>query len=313
MIRSAFYLVMTCVCYLCSYVYSQANASQIVPPAVTPVTLDGIIDQENDDTVTFTPDGATVFFHRSSGANETIMIAHRINGHWSPPQTAAFSGQWHDKNPLVAPDGSYLLFNSDRPTSSGGKALVQNYFGGGAGPGANIWRVDRKDDYTADRKADQWGDPVWLGPVINSDVFIDFPSVAADGTLYFMRFDAAAKIMHLWQSRYEHGAFLAPELVTLGDPAQSIHDPAVAPNQSFIVFDYGKVKGGLGRVCLAFREGDHWGKPIDLGDDLNKDLPWGFHLDADRHTIYFTGKSGIQKFSLEPWLNAHQQKNASSS
>jgi hypothetical protein len=309
MIRSALYLVMTCVFYLCSYPLLQANASQIAPPTATSVTLDGIIDQQNDDTVTFTPDGATVFFHRSSGANETIMISHRINGHWSPPQPASFSGKWHDKNPLVAPDGSYLLFNSDRPTSSGGKALVQNYFGGGAGPGANIWRVDHKDD----RKGNQWGDPVWLGPVINSDVFIDFPSVAADGTLYFMRFDAAVKIMHLWRSRYEHSAFLAPELVTLGDPAQSIHDPAVAPNQSFIVFDYGKVKGGLGRVCLAFREGDHWGKPIDLGDDLNKDLPWGFHLDADRHTIYFTGKSGIQKFSLEPWLNAHQQKNASSS
>jgi Tol biopolymer transport system component len=305
MMHSAFCLVMTCVCYLCPYLCSQANTSQIAPPAVTPVTLDGIIDQENDDTVTFTPDGATVFFHRSSGANETIMISHRINRHWSPPQPAAFSGQWHDKNPLVAPDGSYLLFNSDRPTSSGGKALLQNYFAGGSGPGANIWRVDRKGN--------QWGDPVWLGPVINSDVFIDFPSVAADGTLYFMRFDAATKIMHLLQSRYEHGTYLAPELVTLGDPAQSIHDPAVAPDQSFIVFDYGKVKGGLGRLSLAFREGNHWSKPIDLGDDLNKDLPWGFHLDADKHTIYFTGKSGIQKFSLEPWLNAHQRKNASPS
>jgi hypothetical protein len=301
MIRSAFYLVMTCVCYLCSYLCAQANTSQITPPAVTPVTLDGIIDQQNDDTVTFTPDGATAFFHRSSGANETIMISHRINGHWSPPQPATFSGQWHDKNPLVAPDGSYLLFNSDRPIHSGDKPLVQNYFGSG-GPGANIWRVNRKGN--------QWSDPVWLGSVVNSDVFIDFPSVAADGTLYFMRFDAATKIMHLWQSRYEHGTYLAPELVTFGDPAQSIHDPAVAPDQSFIVFDYGKVKGGLGRLSLAFREGNHWSKPIDLGDDLNKDLPWGFHLDADLHTIYFTGNSGIQKFSLEPWLDAHQGKNA---
>jgi hypothetical protein len=305
MIRSAFYVVMTCVCYLCSYLGSQANTSQIALPAVTPVTLDDIVDQENDDTVTFTPDGATVFFHRSSGDRETIMISHRINGHWSQPQPATFSGQWHDKNPLVAPDGSYLLFNSDRPTHAGGQALVQNYFAGGAGPGANIWRVDLKGARKDNGKGDHWGNPVWLGPVINSDVFIDFPSVAADGTLYFMRFDSATKIMHLWQSRYEHGAFLAPELVTLGDPSQAIHDPAVAPNQSFIVFDYGKVKGGLGRLSLAFREGDHWSKPIDLGDDLNKDLPWGFHLDADRHTIYFTGKSGIQKFSLQPWLNAH--------
>jgi hypothetical protein len=43
---------------------------------------------------------------------------------------------------------------------------------------------------------------------------------------------------------------LTPEFVTLGDPAESIHDPAVAPDQSSIVFDYGKVKGGLGRFRL---------------------------------------------------------------
>jgi hypothetical protein len=181
----------------------------------------------------------------------------------------------------------------------GGKPLVQNYFVGGPGPGSNIWRVDRKGD--------RWGDPVWLGSTINSDVFIDFASLASDGTIYFMRWDATQKSMHLWQSQYKHGSYLAPEFVTLGDPAESIHDPVVAPDQSFIAFDSGKVKGGLGRMCIAFREGDHWGKPIDLGDSLNKDLPWSSHLDPDGSTIYFTGKSGIQRFSLAPWLKAHRQ------
>jgi hypothetical protein len=85
----------------------------------------------------------------------------------------------------------------------------------------------------------------------------------------------------------------------------------VAPDQSFIVFDSGKVKGGLGRLCIAFRDGDHWGAPIDLGEDLNKELPWGSHLDPDGRTIYFTGTSGIQRFSLRPWLEAHRQQPAS--
>ena len=113
--------------------------------------------------------------------------------------------------------------------------------------------------------------------------------------------------MHLWRSRYKHGSYLAPEFVTLGDPKESIHDPAVAPDQSFIVFDSGKVKGGLGRLCIAFREADHWGPPIDLGDAINDDLPWGAHLAPDARTIYFTGKSGIQRFSLAPWIEAHRQ------
>ena len=276
----------------------RVNASEIAPRAATPVTLGGIINQESDDTLAFTPDRNTVFFDRSNGPRKTVMVSHRIHGHWLPPQPASFSGRWFDQDPLVAPDGSFLLFNSDRPVSVGGKPLVQNYFTGGPGPGSNIWRVDRKGD--------QWGDPVWLDPTINSDVFIDFASVASDGTLYFMRWDVTQKSMHLWRAHYKDGSYLAPEFVTLGDPRESIHDPAVAADQSFIVFDFGKVKGGLGRLCIAFREGDQWGKPIDLGDRLNKDLPWGAHLDPDGHTIYFTGKSGIRRFSLAPWLKAHR-------
>jgi hypothetical protein len=104
----------------------------------------------------------------------------------------------------------------------------------------------------------QWSEPVWVGPTINSDGFIDFASLASDGTLYFMRWDATQKSMHLWRSQYKHGFYRAPEFVTLGGPTESIHDPAVAPDQSFIVFDLGKVKGDLGRLCISFLEGDHW-------------------------------------------------------
>jgi hypothetical protein len=91
-------------------------------------------------------------------------------------------------------------------------------------------------------------------------------------------------------------------MVTIGNPAETLHDPAVAPDQSFIVFDNGKVKGGLGRLCIAFRESDHWGSPIDLGDEINKDLPWGAHIAPDGHSIYVTGNSGIWKISLDTWL-----------
>ena len=79
----------------------------------------------------------------------------------------------------------------------------------------------------------------------------------------------------------------------------SVHDPAVAPDQSFMILDYGKVKAVLGRLCISFRNGDQWGKPIDLGDAINKDLPWGAHLAPDAHTVYVTGQSGIWQISLD--------------
>ena len=294
MIRTAFFLSLLCICCVGS-----ANSAAKITPSVTPVTLGGILNKDSDDTLAFTPDGKTVFFDRSKGQRKTIMVSHRINGRWLAPHPASFSGRWFDQDPVVAPDGSYLLFNSDRPVTVDGAPLVQSYFASGRGPGSNIWRVDRKGE--------RWSEPAWLGATINSDVFIDFASVASDGTLYFMRWDNDQKSMHFWRSQFDKGTYRKPEFVTLGDPEESLHDPAVAPDQSFIVFDSGKVKGGLGRLCVAFREGDHWSKPIDLGNSINAELPWGAHLGPDGHTLYFTGKSGVQRFSLAPWLDAQRR------
>jgi hypothetical protein len=268
----------------------------LLSQAATPVTLDGIIHPDSDDTLAFTPDGNTVFFDRSEGPHKTVMVSSKVNGHWSTPVVASFSGHWFDQDPLVAPDGSYLLFNSDRPVKPGDKPLTQSYFAGGPAPGSNIWRVDRTKQ--------GWSEPVWLGPAINNDVFIDFASLAADSTLYFIRWNPAEKAMHIWRSRYAGGKYQPAELVTIGNPAETLHDPAVAPDQSFIVFDFGRVKGGLGRLCIAFREGDHWSAPIDFGDAINKDLPWGAHLAPHGHTVYVTGQSGISQIALDPWLKA---------
>lgn len=271
-----------------------AFAADLPSAPVGPITLDGIIHSDSDDTLAFTPDGNTVFFDRSSGAHKTIMVARRRDGHWAPPQVASFSGRWFDQDPIVAPDGSYLLFDSDRPVTAGGKPLTQDYFAGGRGPGSNVWRVDRHGDH--------WGRPIWLAPAINSDVFIDFPSIAADGTLYFMRWDRNARVMRILRSEFHGGRYLPAVRAPFGAGSVSMHDPAIAPDQSFVVFDYGKVKGGLGRLSIAFREPDGWSKPLDLGDVVNRDKPWGAHLAPDGHTLYVTGNSGIWRLSLLPWL-----------
>jgi hypothetical protein len=274
-------------------------AAETPRTVMAPVTLGGIIHSDSDDTLAFTPDNDTVFFDRSEGSHKTIMVSHRVGERWSPAHIASFSGQWFDQDPVVAPDGTYLLFDSDRPIQPGGRPLTQSYFVGGKGTGSNIWRVDCTGN--------GWGEPVWIGPTVNRDVFVDFPSIARDGTLYFMLWNAREKAMHIWRSKYKGGRYLSPEFVTLGSPEVSVHDPAVAPDESFVVFDYGKVKGGLGRLCIAFRAGDRWSRPTDFGDALNKDLPWGSHLAPDGHAVYVTGQTGIQRILLDPWLKTHRR------
>ena len=101
-----------------------------------------------------------------------------------------------------------------------------------------------------------------------------------------------------WWSPWDRGmgalrAQLPPGQRRSSDPAAFIHDPNVAPDQSFIVFDYGKVKGGLGWLCIAFCEGDHWSKSVDMGDEIRNDIPRGPHLAPDGKSVYYTGQLGI--------------------
>ena len=88
----------------------------------------------NDASPTFTPDGKTVYFFRSNGADYDLMVS-RFNGkRWSEPQIAPFSGQWRDLEPALSPDGSFMVFASGRPTDRSDKAL-DGVWGGSNHPG----------------------------------------------------------------------------------------------------------------------------------------------------------------------------------
>jgi hypothetical protein len=267
------------------------SAAALAPATAVVVDLGGILNPDSDDTLAFTPDGNSVFFDRSTDTTKFVMVSRRMKGRWSAPEVASFSGHWFDQNPVVSPDGSYLIFDSDRPTSSTGQPLVQTFFGK-QNPGSNLWKALRTGNH--------WGKPVWLGPVINDSPFIDSPSIVRDGSVYFLRLDQGA--VHIFRSQFTAGQYLPAQRVAIGDPAVTTHDPAVAPDESFIVFDYGKVKNGLGRLCIAFRDGDHWSKPLDFGDDINRDVPWSPHLGPDHRTVFFTGATHSWSLPLAPWL-----------
>jgi WD40-like Beta Propeller Repeat len=261
-------------------------------PAPAPLALGTALNYETDDTPVFTRDGNTAFFDRQIGAHKSVMIARKVRGVWQVPQVAPFSGHWFDQNPEISPDGSYLLFNSDRPTRTGGRPLVQSFFGRQQ-PGSNIWRVDRRGN--------AWGKPFWLGPVINDGLFVDFPDIVADGSLYFLKRDRGA--VHIFRSQYQRGRYLPAARVAIGNDTTPTHDAAVAPDESFMILDYGRVKGGLGRLCIAYRRAGGWSKPIDLGDTANADLPWGFRLAPDHETVYFTGSTKVWSLSLRSWAS----------
>lgn len=268
------------------------------------------------DCLAFMPDGKTVYFHQEPWSLGMIMVSHKTDGRWSKPAIAPFSGTWADHDPAIAPDGSFMVFASNRPDAPGGAPLH----------GGHLWRVDRVGQ--------GWGAPVRLPDVVNFGSHIYAPSVAANGDLYFQSSDNPAHAFHLFRSVWRGGRYRKPVRLALMPEGMHELDPAIAPDQSFIVFDAGRAGDPADHLYIAFRKGDGWGTAIDLGDAIDAYQPWGAHLGTDGTTLYFSGNfttkarwprtraqaerdlarirnwdngtTRIFRVSLRPWLQAHR-------
>jgi hypothetical protein len=229
----------------------------------------------------FTPDDNAVYFDVSKRGHATILVSHKRNGQWQKPVLAPFSGVWLDHDAAMAPDGSHMIFVSNRPAQAGGQALAAQV-GSRSVPnmGGNLWRVDRRGD--------GWSEPVRLPDVVNSLTRTYAPSVAGDGSVYFIQPDAGGEF-HIYRSQYKDGHYQVPVRQQIGEGAHEM-DPAIAADESFVIFNanYGG-KDAPDRLYVSFKEDGKWGKPIDLGDEINAgNEPWGAHLSGDQHTLYYT-------------------------
>lgn len=81
---------------------------------------------------------------------------------------APINSKYLDSTPFIAPDGSYILFESDRP--------------GGFG---------QQDLYISYREGDVWGRPANLGPGVNTEQIEDEAYVSPDGRYLFFNRRAA--------------------------------------------------------------------------------------------------------------------------
>jgi Tol biopolymer transport system component len=299
------------------------QAQEVKPELFAPGIISGPV---NDAAPAFTPDGKTVFFHRGSTAIGAIMlVSYWQNGKWSTPDIAPFSGQWQDIEPAMAPDGSYLIFSSNRPASSGGKPIDGDWSGNHfPARGGNLWRVNRIGD--------TWGEPQRLPDIINSGNATFSPAITADGSLYFMKPVAGIGKFHIYRSAFRNGQYEQPVPVSFSAPdSLSDVDPAIAPDESFLVFSSSRspVKGQL---FIVFRENGQWGAPVNMGEEVNRSTYNNeAKLSPDHRRLYFassygqtasyptnpqsakrkleesvwdTGASNIWSVPLDKWLNS---------
>lgn len=203
----------------------------------------------------FTPDGATIYFLRSTpGFNHwTILFSQYRSGRWKTPEVAQFSGQYSDADPFITPDGAHLYFISNRTSS--GKISVD----------LDIWMVDKTNT--------GWGEPRNVGAPINSRGNEWYPTIAANGTIYFGSDREGGKgRTDIYRSRLVNGKYAEPE--NLGDAINTPFnefEALISPDETFLILMAGgrtDSKGGFD-LYISYNRNGVWTKPANLGDKIN--------------------------------------------
>ncbi len=230
-----------------------------------------------------TPDGNEIYFCHTALKYQygAIFVTRLVNGQWSKPKVASFSGSldWIDIEPALSIDGKKLLFHSTRPTEPGGENAK------------DLWAVDRKEDGS-------WGEAYNLGKPINSEGAEFFPSLTRDGTLFFSRSVPGSRIEHIYRSRAVGGVYEEPvRLPETVNGGRTRFNAWVAPDKSHMIVPTMGRNGNFGGVdyWVSFNEGgDNWKEPINLGPIVNDGSRqcWSPYVSPDAKYFFFqSGRS----------------------
>jgi len=263
-----------------------------VAPARPELLAPGIISTSNGERdAAFTPDYSEFYYTLWTGAFGVILQIHQIEGGWSEPETAPFSGRFSDLEPFVTPDGSRLFFASNRPVDEAGN--VKDY---------DIWFVERQGG--------SWGQPIPLGPAVNTPANEFYPSLDREDNLYFTAaYEHSIGGEDIWMSRPEEDGFGAPENVGPGvNTEKDEFNSVISPDGSFLAFSsFGREDGlGGGDLYISFRdETGALATALNAGADINSaSLDFSPALTPDGRTFIFSSRrTAITSPRAQPWTH----------
>ncbi len=223
----------------------------------------------------FTPTGDTLYFLKcnTDASFCIICVSYKVNGKWTSPEIAEFSGKYLDADPFVTKDGNTIYFVSNRPLDES-QQTKDNW---------DIWETVKTDT--------GWRKPIHLDYPINSDGSNFYPTIADNGNLYFGStrkggFGGA----DIYVSKYENGKYTTP--INLGDSINTEHneyEPFIAPDESYMVF-MATIPNGLSHAdfYISHNLNGHWSKAKKLPEPISSSATdWGGKVTRDGKYFFF--------------------------
>jgi hypothetical protein len=241
--------------------------------------------------IAISPQGNELYFSVQSYKKEFSSIVRlvKVNEVWQNPEIASFSGQFTDLEPTFHPNGLALYFASNRPKIDT-STQASDY---------DIWVVTRPDYMT------DWSEPRNLGSAINTDKNEFYPSVAANGNLYFTaEYNDSKGKEDIYLSEFQFGQYQKPQPLPIAINSEKWEFNAyVAPDELYIIFTaYGRTDDlGGGDLYISYKDkNDNWVPAENMGTAINSaKLDYCPFVDAESNILYFTSEKSAMPISFK--------------
>ena len=205
----------------------------------------------------FSPDGKEVFFRIAGNPYGIITTMKQVDGIWSKPDLAFWSGQYADGFVFFSHDGKKLYFGSKRPVNGTGEPEKRS----------NIWEVERSETgYGTPRKLDSMlgtDSEEYMAALSDKGSFYINRRVSIDGNITF----------DLYSCQLENGMFVNAQKIDLKiDSKYMSFGGIVDPEEKYMIVSIRNMEDSYGSddLYVSFRQDNGtWGVPIHLGDNVN--------------------------------------------
>ncbi|HOP06622.1 MAG TPA: hypothetical protein PLF13_04945 [candidate division Zixibacteria bacterium] len=237
---------------------------------------DKVSTQFDERDACFSADGLEFYYTLMGPERPAILCITLDDERWTRPRVAAFSGRYPDLEPAFSPDGSRLYFASKRPMT------------GQQPPNWDIWYTTRSDS--------GWNQPINIDAPINSGGDEFYPSLAANGNLYFTaeRPEGLGK-EDIYRARMIDGLWSAPENLGASINSEGWEFNAfVAPDESYLIYTaVGRDDDlGNGDLYISFADSSGtFGPAVNMGPTVNStSLDYCPYVTPDGRFLFFTSR-----------------------